>query len=428
MAESNQSAGTLLIVEDDEGLQRQLRWCFEGYDIVTATDRASAIAALRRSEPAVVLQDLGLPPDPAGVAEGLECLREIVQLAPATNVIVMTGNGDRDNAVKAIGLGAWDFYQKPVDAAVLRIIVDRAFHVHHLEAEHRRRQQARSAEPLEGIVAVSPEMVALCRKIEKVAPTDASVLLLGESGTGKELLARAIHAHSPRRDKRFVAINCAAIPENLLESELFGYEKGAFTGAARTTPGKVEVADGGTLLLDEIGDMAPALQAKLLRFLQERVVERVGGRTEIPIDVRVVCATNQDLQALIAEGRFRADLYYRIGQVALRVPPLRERRECIAVIAQKILRHAAEQNRRPRLTFAPDAIAALEAYPWPGNVRELENRISTAVIMCDRQAITADDLGLAATDPGALLLNLRETRARAEAVAVKRALALAGGN
>jgi two-component system NtrC family response regulator len=428
MPESVAENRKLLVVEDDLGLQRQIKWCFEGYEVVTADNREAALAAVRRHEPAVVLQDLGLPPDPAGVDEGFACLREILQMAPHTKVIVMTGNGERDNAVKAIGLGAWDFYQKPVDSDVLRLIVERAFHVQTLEAEHRARREARGAQLIDGIIAVSTEMVALCRKLEKIAPTNVSVLILGESGTGKELLARALHNLSPRRQKRFVAINCAAIPENLLESELFGYERGAFTGAAKTTPGKVEVAEGGTLFLDEIGDMAPALQAKLLRFLQERVIERVGGRNEIPVDVRVICATNQNLETLIAQGQFRGDLFYRIGEVSLNVPPLRARRACIPVIAQHMLRRFAEEQKRPKLSFGVDALQALESYDWPGNVRELENRVKTAVIMSEGPWITSQDLEFA--DPGdqSKYLNLREVRSRAEQVAVRQALGLADGN
>ena len=419
---------TLLIVEDDLGLQRQLKWCVGDAEVIVAADRASAIAAVRRHEPQVVLQDLGLPPDPTGVAEGFECVRDIQSIAPYTKIIVMTGNGDRDSAVKAIGLGVWDFYQKPVDADVLRVLVDRAFHVSTLEAEHRNRREQRGLSPIDGIIAVSDEMLTLCRKIEKVAPVDATVLLLGESGTGKELLARALHELSPRRSGRFVAINCAAIPEALLESELFGHEKGAFTGALKTTQGKVELAEGGTLLLDEIGDMAPALQSKLLRFLQERVIERVGGRTEIPVDARVVCATNQDLQALIQQGQFRADLFYRISEVTLKVPALRERRACIPIIAQHMLRRFADLQKRPRLSFGLDALQALESYEWPGNVRELENRIKTAVIMSDGPWITAHDLTLGEPQNPTRYLNLREVRDRAEQIAVRQALALAEGN
>jgi two-component system NtrC family response regulator len=303
-----EEARKLLIVEDDRGLQKQLKWCFDGYDVIVAEDRESALGELRRHEPAVVLQDLGLPPDPEGVSEGFKTLQEILRIRPATKVIVVTGNETRDNALKAVGFGAYDFYQKPVDVDVLQLLVNRAFTLYELEAENRRlaREQVRS--PLEGVIAVSPPMQALCRKVEKIAAVDVTTLLLGESGTGKEVFAKALHGLSPRAEHRFIAINCAAIPENLLESELFGYEKGAYTGAHKQTIGKIELADKGTLLLDEIGDMPPALQAKLLRFLQERTVERIGGRKEIPVDVRVVCATNQDLQQLIADGRFREDL------------------------------------------------------------------------------------------------------------------------
>ena len=419
---------TLLIIEDDEGLQRQIKWCLDEYEVVVAGDREAAVTAIRRHEPRVVLQDLGLPPDASGVQEGFDCLREILHLTPHCKVIVMTGNGDRDNAVKAIASGAWDFYQKPVDADVLRLLVARAFHVSSLEAEHRRQSDQKGVAAIEGIIAASASMLALCRKVEKVAPADVAVLLLGESGTGKELLARALHNLSPRRSGRFVAINCAAIPENLLESELFGYERGAFTGAVKTTPGKVELADRGTLFLDEIGDMAPALQAKLLRFLQERVIERVGGRVEISVDVRVVCATNRDLEEQMRAGQFRPDLYYRIAEVPLAIPALRERRECIPVIAEYMLRRFATQQNRERLMFGTDALRAFEQYDWPGNVRELENRVKTAVIMGEGPLITAKDLSLPTGEGGVGYLNLREVRTHAEAGAVRQALALSRGN
>jgi len=428
MAQSGRDRRTLLVVEDDPGLLRQLEWCFDGCHVVTAAARPAALDAVRRHAPGVVLLDLGLPPDATGVSEGLACLGELLALAPFAKVIVMTGNGEMDSAVRAIGLGAWDFHGKPADPQVLRLLVDRAFHVAGLEAEHRERQEARVPGPIAGVVAVSDAMLALCRKIEKVAGADVSALLLGESGTGKELLARAVHRLGPRGAGRFVAINCAAIPETLLESELFGYEKGAFTGAAKTTPGKIELADRGTLFLDEVGDMAPALQAKLLRFLQERVVERVGGRVEIPVDVRVVCATNQDLEALIQQGRFRSDLYYRIGEVTLRVPPLRERTACIPVIAQWLLRTFASELSRPRLSFRADALQALESYAWPGNVRELENRVKTAVIMSEGNWISAEDLDLPGGSEPSRPLDLRDVRRRAERTAVRQALALADGN
>ncbi|WP_346765515.1 PEP-CTERM-box response regulator transcription factor [Thioalkalivibrio sp. XN8] len=421
-------ARKLLIVEDDRGLQKQLRWCFDGYDVSVAEDRESALGELRRHEPAVVLQDLGLPPDPEGVSEGFKTLQEILQTRPATKVIVVTGNETPENALKAVGFGAYDFYQKPVDVDVLQLLVERAFTLHELEAENRRlaREQARS--PLEGVIAVSPPMQELCRKVEKIAAVDVTTLLLGESGTGKEVFAKALHGLSPRAEHRFIAINCAAIPENLLESELFGYEKGAYTGAHKQTPGKIELADGGTLLLDEIGDMPPALQAKLLRFLQERTVERIGGRKEIPVDVRVVCATNQDLQQLIADGRFREDLYYRISEVTLKIPPLRDREGCRVVLARHFLDvHAKGMNKQLR-GLSDDGVDAIQRHAWPGNVRELENRIKGAVAISDGPMVTADDLGLVAGTVQHKLPTLREVRDEAERRAVIDALAAADGN
>jgi len=419
----------LLIVEDDPGLQKQLKWCFDGYDVIAATDRPSAIAALRRYEPAVVLQDLGLPPDAEGVSEGMATLVEILKLSPSTKVIVVTGQLDKQNAVRAVGLGAYDFYQKPVDTDVLKLLVQRAFQIHDLEAENRTLTQRLSAMPLAGVIATSDAMQKVCRIIEKVAPTTATVLLLGESGTGKELLARALHTQSPRASQNFVAINCAAIPDTLLESELFGYEKGAFTGAVKQTPGKFELANGGTLFLDEIGDMPLPLQAKLLRFLQERVVERIGGRERIPVDVRIVFATNKDLQAMIKAGTFREDLYYRTSEVTVRIPPLRERSGDSVVIAQAILDRRAREHSRNVRGFSPDALKAIEGYPWPGNIRELENRINGAVIMTDGKYVSVEDLGLPAIEGGQTgWLNLRVARQRAEAEAIRQSLALSGNN
>ena len=311
----------LLIVEDDPGLQKQLKWCFDDCEVIVADSRTAAVAALRRHEPPVVLQDLGLPPDPEGVSEGFATLSETLRIAPGTKVIVVTGKPDPENGVRAVAQGAYDFCQKPVDTNVLKLIVSRAFHIHDLEQQNEQLRDASARTPLSGLIASDEPMQKVCRMIEKVAPTDASVLILGESGTGKELLARAVHDLSGRSKARFQAINCAAIPEQLLESELFGHEKGAFTGAIKTTQGKIEHANGGTLFLDEIGDMPLPLQAKLLRFLQDRIVERVGGREQIPVDVRVVCATNQKLHELIAQQRFREDLYYRIGEITVNVPP-----------------------------------------------------------------------------------------------------------
>ncbi len=417
-----------MIVEDDPGLLNQLKWCFEGYDVFTAEDRASAIVELRRHEPSVVLQDLGLPPKPEGVEEGLDTLQEILRLAPHTKVIVVTGNGDQENALRSVELGAYDFYQKPVDTDTLRLLVDRAFNLGELESENRRLQTVASDSPLDGIVAASEGMREVCHMIEKVAPTNVTTLLLGESGTGKELLARALHRLSPRADNRFVAINCAAIPENLLESELFGYEKGAFTGAVKQTPGKIEVADGGTLFLDEIGDMPIALQAKLLRFLQERVIERVGGRSEISVDVRVVCATNQNPVELIGQGQFREDLYYRVSEITIDIPPLRDREEGRLILARTLLNRCAKEQARALNGFTTDACDAIEAYPWPGNVRELENKIKGAVIMAESKQVTAQDLGIAGAENEPRSLNLREVRQRAESKAIRVALMRNFGN
>ena len=424
MTEANRK---LLIVEDDPGIQSQLRWCFEDYEVIAAIDRPSAINELRRHEPPVVLQDLGLPPDDEGVSEGLATLREILNLAPFTKVVVVTGHGDQSNAVKAVGMGAYDFYQKPVDVDTLHLIVERAYRIHALEAENRRLAEGVQRSPLDGVIAASEAMLKVCRTIEKVAPTNATTLLEGESGTGKEVFAHALHSLSTRAAKPFVAINCAAIPENLLESELFGFEKGAFTGAVKQTPGKIEVADGGTLFLDEIGDMPLALQAKLLRFLQERTVERIGGRQEIAVDVRVVCATNKNLKDAMGSGAFRNDLYYRIAEITISIPPVRERGGGRLVLAQYLLNKFATQQGRVIKGFTDDGHDAIEAYDWPGNVREMENKIKAAVIMAEGKFVTAADLGLAipATPQS---LNLRVVRQNAETQAIRQALARASGN
>ena len=418
----------LLIIEDDPGLQSQLRWALDGYKVLLAEDRESALEQMHRHESAVVTLDLGLPPDPANATEGLLVLEQILELAPYTKVIVVTGNDDRENAIRAIGLGAYDFYQKPVDPEVLGLIVERAYQLYDLEQDHRRLAQQREASPLEGVIAASPEMLKVCRMVERVAPTDATVLILGESGTGKELLARAIHGLSPRKDKPFVAISCTAIPETLLESELFGYEKGAYTGAHKQTLGKIQHADGGTFFLDEIGDMPQSLQAKLLRFLQERVIERVGGREEIPVDVRVVCATHQNLQKFIADGRFREDLYYRINEIPLLVPPVRERTGDAVLLAQAFLQRFMQGQKQSIRGFSDAAIAAIAAHPWPGNVRDLEHRIKRAVIMAEGSRIEPQDLELMPRADDAPLLNLREAKDIVERQAVEQALSHTQGN
>lgn len=418
----------LLIIEDDPGLQSQLRWSFEGYEIGVAGDRESAIAQLRRLEPPVVTLDLGLPPDPGGVSEGFATLEQLLSLAPDTKVIVVTGHNDMSNAVRAIGMGAYDFYEKPIDPDLLSLVVERAVRLYSLEQENRRLAEKVSVSPLDGLIASSPEMLQVCKTVEKLAPTDVSTLILGESGTGKELLVKALHSLSSRSAHRLVAINCAAIPDTLLESELFGYEKGAFTGAAKTTPGKIEVAEGGILFLDEVGDLPLGLQAKLLRFLQERVIERVGGRKEIPVDVRVVCATHCDLPAMIAAGEFREDLYYRINEATIRVPSLTNRQGDVVVLARWFLEKFAKQLARPVKGFTHKAMEAIERYPWPGNVRELENRVKRAVIMADGAQITEIDLEMEQEPTASEPFNLRQVRESAEQKAITRALGYAENN
>jgi len=421
------SQKTLLVVEDDPGLQKALRWAFEGFKVITAEDRETAITHLRRYEPHVVTLDLGLPPDPGGATEGLATLQEIISLMPNTKVIVVTGNNDRENAIRAIALGAWLFFQKPVDPELLGVIVERAYSLCELEQENRELARHLVKEPMQGIIATSPEMLEVCKTVEMVAPSDATTLVLGDSGTGKELFARALHALSSRSKQRFVAINCAAIPENLLESELFGYEKGAFTGAAKQTQGNIEYASGGTLFLDEVGDLPLALQAKLLRFIQERVIVRVGGRKEIPIDVRVLCATHQDLSELIQQGGFREDLYYRISEIVINIPPLRERSGEAVVLANHFLEKESEKQKKAGMGFSSDALAAMDAYEWPGNVRELQNRIKRAVILTQGKQITASNLELAPVESTPLLLNLRQVREKAESQALLTAFQQANG-
>jgi two-component system NtrC family response regulator len=419
----------LLIVEDDEGLQRQLRWAYEDYAVIVAGDRTAAIEALRLHEPAVVTLDLGLPPDPDGVSEGFATLDAILALKPDTKVIVASGHGARESALRAIASGAYDFYQKPVDIDELGLIVGRAFHLHGIEQENARLAGAAPADAtvLGGMITAAPEMLKVARTIERVANADVSVMLLGASGTGKELLARGLHQASRRRKGAFVAINCAAIPENLLEAELFGYEKGAFTGAIKSTEGKIEQAEGGTLFLDEIGDVPLQLQVKLLRFLQERVIERIGARRATPVDTRIVCATHQNLEAMIAEARFREDLYYRLAEIVVRIPTLAERTGDAGLLARHfVTRFAKAMNPHVR-GLAPDALAAIDGWGWPGNVRELENRLKRAVIMADGKLVTAADLDLggpAESEP----LNLRTARDQTDRKVIRHALARTEGN
>jgi two-component system NtrC family response regulator len=417
----------LLVVEDNLSLQKQLKWSLDGYQVFLASDRSSAIEQLKRYNTPVVTLDLGLPPDPSNASEGLMALEEILGFAPHTKVIVVTGNDDRENALKAISLGAYDFYHKPVSPDILVLIVDRAYNLYELETEVRQLAEQRLALPLDGIVGSSAQMLAVCRMVEKVGPSEATTLVLGESGTGKELIARALHDLSSRRDQVFIAINCAAIPENLLESELFGYEKGAFTGAIKQTLGKIENANGGTLFLDEIGDMSVPLQAKLLRFLQERVIERIGGRTSIPIDVRVICATHRNLAHSIQESGFREDLYYRISEIVIEIPPLRNREGDQLLLAKNFLDKFSNKNGRSFRGFTEQACAQIDSYTWPGNVREMENKIKRAVILAEGKQITADDLGFKEQDE-IRSLNLWEAREKIECQLVKSALEIHSNN
>lgn len=419
----------LLVVEDDDGLARQLRWSYEAYDVTIAGSRAAAIEALIRIDPAVVTLDLGLPPDPDGTSEGFATLVEILRLRPDTKVIVASGHGARESALKAIELGAWDFYQKPVNFDELGLMVRRAFHVATLEVENRRLKDETGHKAFGTIVTGAPAMIKVCQMVERVARADVSVLLLGASGTGKELLARGLHASSPRAAKPFIAINCAAIPETLLEAELFGYEKGAFTGAAKTTEGKIELAQNGTLFLDEVGDIPLPLQVKLLRFLQERVIERIGGRREIPVNVRIVSATHRNLTTMIADGGFREDLYYRLAEISVAIPSLIERDGDAVLLAQLFAKTFAKEHNPIVKGIAPDALDVIGAHAWPGNVRELENRIKRAVIMADGPRITAVDLDIA-TDATAndTALNLKQVREDADKRAIRIAMARSEGN
>lgn len=418
----------LLVVEDDPGLQKQLRWSFEDCTVITAADRESALAQMRRHMPAVVTMDLGLPPDVDGATEGLATLQQILEIAPDTKVIVLTGNQNRENALKAIDLGAYDFHHKPFDASVLNLIVNRAFYLHQLQCENRELLKSSINTAIPGLVTNDPKMVKLCQQIQRIASSNISVALLGESGTGKELLARALHELSDRRRHHFVAVNCAAIPENLLESELFGHEKGAFTGAVKQTHGKIELAQGGTFFLDEIGDLPFSLQSKLLRFLQERTIERIGGREQIPVDVRIVCATHQNLQEMIAAKTFREDLFYRLSEITIQIPPLRDRVGDAILLAHFFKNQFCVKDKRHNLYFTQEALDAIENHPWPGNVREIENCIKRAVVMAQGNQIAVEDLGLAPAQKPAELATLREIREKIECEALVRALARVDGN
>jgi two-component system NtrC family response regulator len=422
---------TLLIVEDDLALQKQIKWSLDRFESITANDLESAMVQMRRHMPAVVTMDLGLPPDADSVSEGFRLLERILALDPDTKVIVLTGQNDQANALRAVALGAYDFFAKPFEPELLNLTVERALRLFELQKENRRLQEMHQPDALSGLITRDPEMLRVCRMIEKVANSNATVMLLGESGTGKEVLAQGLHQSSARRGGKFVAINCAAIPENLLESELFGYEKGAFTGAVKTTPGRIEAANGGTLMLDEIGDLPFALQSKLLRFLQERTIERVGGRHEIAVDVRIVCATHQDLPTLTKAGRFREDLYYRLAEIVINIPPLRERVGDAALLSHAFVRRFAQEQNRGSMLLAEDAVRAIEAHPWPGNVRELASCVKRAVIMADGNQISPQDIGLKSDGQGdsdATSFDLRIARENAERKTILAAMGRVNGN
>lgn len=428
--EMSEQKRKLLIVEDDQGLQRQLKWSYEDFEVFCASNRAEAIAMMRLHEPDVVTLDLGLPPDPDGTTEGFAALDEMLRLKPDTKIVVASGHNAKESALHAISAGAWDFYQKPVDIDELHLIVKRAFHVRNLEMANQKLQQPDSkGELLFGsLVTASPEMLKAARTVERVANTNVSVMLLGASGTGKELMARGLHDASARKSKPFVAINCGAIPENLLESELFGHEKGAFTGAIKTTEGKIELAQGGTLFLDEVGDIPMPLQVKLLRFLQERVIERIGGRKTIPVDVRIVAATHQNLNQMIVGQTFREDLYYRLAEVTIGIPKLSERSGDAVLLAKHFLARFSREMNPSIKGFASAALTAIDQWSWPGNVRELENRVKRAVIMADSKFITVDDLQFETPDDEDRLLNLKAAREVADRKAIGRAIARTEGN
>lgn len=413
----------VLIVEDDAGLRSQMKWALSDFEVFTAGDRESAISLFEKELPKIVVLDLGLPPDPNGASEGLATLETLLRRQPLTKVVVASGNEERENALRAISLGAYDFYPKPVDTNILLMILRRALYLYDLEEENARLATGKSS-PLANIITSSPNIIQNCRMVERVAGANIAVLVTGESGTGKEMFARAIHICSQRASQPFIAINSAAIPENLLESELFGHEKGSFTGAVKQTLGKVEQAHRGTLFLDEIGDMPLALQAKLLRFLQSRTIERIGGRRPIEVDVRVVSATNRDLAAMMKEGTFREDLFYRLNEVSIHISPLRERSEDAVLLAKYFLSRYAKEFARPVKNFSSEALAAISAYPWPGNVRELENRVKRSVLMAEGKIVTDVDLDLKGNESDPAALTLRHILEQAKIKAVTQALAL----
>jgi len=418
----------LLIVDDDEEIRTQMKWALaKDYDVSLAEDRPTALETFRTAQPSVVLLDLGLPPNPGNPEEGLLALSELLALDRLVKVVIVSGQGERENAMRAIGAGAYDFLSKPVDMEELKFLLRRCFHVVQLEKGYASMQQLMGGDSFEGMLGTSPQVRPIFETVRKVATSDAPVLILGESGTGKEMVAKAIHQRSNNKNGPFVAINCSAIPETLLESELFGHEKGAFTGAHVQRKGRIEMASGGTLFLDEIGEIPLPLQVKLLRFLQEQTIERVGGRASIQIDTRVVAATNADLKKSMVAGTFREDLFYRLAVVQMMLPPLRERDGDVRLLAQFFLSRFATQVNKPNLAFDQDAIRALNRHTWPGNVRELENCVRRAAIMAEGRRVTAADLELNASGMGPNVVTLKDAREAVERQMVQQALKKHGG-
>ena len=418
----------LLIVDDDDDIRTQMKWALASdYDVQMAGSRTEALAAFSESRPAAILLDLGLPPRPNDPGEGLETLAGLLELDPAAKVIIVSGQAEKENALRAVGAGAYDFLCKPVQMDELKLVLQRCLYLAELEQELRAMQQAQRTEVFEGMLGSSPQMQAVFTFIRKVGPTNAPVLILGESGTGKEMVAAALHRQSSQKNGPFIAINCNAIPENLLESELFGHERGAFTGAHAQRKGHIETASGGTLFLDEIGELPAAVQVKLLRFLQEKRFQRVGGRQEILSDTRVIAATNVNLQEAVAKGTFREDLYFRLAVVIVKVPSLRERGDDVATLASEFLHRYGSEHGKPRMTLAPDAQRAVRLHQWSGNVRELQNRVQRAVIMADGKRVTADDLELSAALDAAPAQTLKEAREQVERQMVSETLRRHGG-
>jgi len=429
MSDTTKLKPKLLIIEDDLSISTQMKWALiDSYEVLLAEDRQKALEIFRKAKPQVVTLDLGLPPSPGRSEEGFLCLQEILDEDPMAKIVVITGQGERNHALEAIGKGAYDFFSKPIQIEELKIVLKRADYVFQLERENRELQKYFGQESFEGMLGTSAQMQGVFAMIRKVAPSDVPILILGESGTGKEMVAQAIHGRSPRREGSLVAINCSAIPETLLESELFGYEKGAFTGAHTRRQGRLEKAQGGTLFLDEIGEISLSLQVKLLRFLQEQKIERVGGREEIRVDTRILAATSKDLKKALKEERFREDLYYRLGVVTISLPPLRERREDILFLARAFLLRFSEENRKIISGFTRQALESLEQHSWEGNVRELENRIKRAVVMCEKKQITPEDLALEVPASKSETMSLKAAKKLLEKELVQKAYEKHKGN